>query len=163
MGSAAGGMIFPNDRTVLVYSMSERDCCWMLDAAVLLRGRAPRWHHTGSDVQPLRRPLFPSGTSASVGNYFVSIVRTEREVWIDRTMRVVLEDSNVLLLDEADDPIVPPVVLGRTTVSPNLGPCPQGAPPQMIADTLGSAMHAAIAELQRRVEKSVVAHHFLHE
>ena len=163
MSAAGGGAIFFNDRTVLVYSMSERDCCWMLDAAVLLRGRAPKWHHPGSNAQRLRRPLFPSGTSMSVGNYFVSIVTAEREVWIDRTMRVFLEDSNVLLLDEADDPIVPPVVLGRTTVSPNLGPCPQGPQPQVIADTLGSAMHAAIAELQRRVEKSVVAHHFLHE
>jgi hypothetical protein len=90
----------------------------------------------------------------SVGNYFVSIVTAEREVWIDRTMGVFLEDSNVLLLDEADDPVVPPVVLGRTTVSPNLGPCPQENP-------VGSAMQAAIAELQRRVEKSAAARHFL--
>lgn len=37
------------------------------------------------------------------------------------------------------------------------------AAPQMITDALVSAVHAVLAELQRRVEKSVAAHHFLHE
>ena len=154
MSAAGGGAIFFNDRTVLVYSMRARDGCWMLDAAVLLRGRALKWHHPGANAQRLRRPLFPSGTSMSVGSYFVSIVTDEHEVWIDRTMRVCLEDSNVLLLDEADDPILPPVIFGRTTVSPRLGPYPQGNP-------VGSAMQAAITELQRRAENSAVARHFL--
>jgi hypothetical protein len=155
MGTA-GGTIFLNDRTALLYSMRETDGCWMLEAAVLLRGSVPKWYFPGSNVQRLRRPLFSSGTSKSVGNYFVSIVTAEREVWIDRTTRFFLEDSNVLLLDEADDPIVPPVVFGLTTVSPNLGPCPQ-------EDPLGSTLQVAIAELQGRVEKSATVRHFLDE
>jgi hypothetical protein len=116
MGTA-GGAIFLNDRTVLLYSMRETDGCWMLEAVVLLRGRAPKWYFPDSNVQRLRRPLFPSGNSTSVGNYFVSVVTAEREVWIDRTTRFFLEDSNVLLLDEADNPIAPPVVLAGTILN----------------------------------------------
>ena len=148
---AAGGMTL-NDRTVLVYSIRDVQGSYLLDAAVLLRGRVSSWYRMGP--APQLPPPFsgPRGNGASAGKYIVSIVRTDREVWIDTSMRVPLEDSNVLLLDEAGDPVVPPVIFGRVTISPDLGPgAPSGSsPPSRQART--SATLAALTELQRRLE-----------
>ena len=111
---AAGGIIL-NDRTVLVYSIQDAEGSWLLDAAVLLRGRVPNWYRSGPAAPPPPPFSAPRGNGASAGKYFVSIVRTDREVWIGTAMRVPLEDSNVLLLDEAGDSVEPPVILANWT------------------------------------------------
>ena len=147
----AGGVTL-NNRTVLVYSIHAVDGSWLLDAAVLLRGRIPNWYRSGPAPRPPPPFSAPRGNGASAGKYIISIVRTDREVWIDTTMRVPLEDSNVLLLDEAGDSVVPPVILRRVTISPNLGPsAPSGSPPFSLKART-AASRAGVTELQRRLE-----------
>ena len=156
----AGGGIILNDRTVLVYSIQEVEGSWLLDAAVLLRGRVPNWHRSGPAAPPPPPFSAPRGNGASAGKYFVSIVRTDREVWIGTEMRVLLEDSNVLLLDEAGDSLVPPVILGRLTISPDLGPAPSGRSPSSRAART-AALRVAVTELQRRLEACDPITHYL--
>ena len=148
----AGGGITLNDRTVLVYSIQEAEGSWLLDAAVLLRGRVPHWYRIGPAAQPPPPFSAPRGSGASAGKYFVSIVSTDREVWIGTAMRVPLEDSNVLLLDNADDSLVPPVILKRVTISPNLGPSALSCSFPSSRDARIAEMRAAATELQRRLE-----------
>ena len=117
----ASGGITLNDRTIVVYGMKEAEGSWLLDAAVMLRGSVPNWYRTGSAAPPPPPFSEPRGNGASAGKYFVSIVRTAGEVWIDTTMRVPLENFNVLLLDEADDSVGMPLIHGRVRISPDLG------------------------------------------
>ena len=147
----AGGMIL-NDRTVMVYNIREVEGSRMLDAAVLLRGRVPNWYRMGPAGQPPPPFSAPRGSGASAGKYFVSIVSTDREVWIGTAMRVPLEDSNVLLLDEADDSVVPPVIFRRVTISPNLGPSAPSSNSPSSRNARFAARLAELTELQRRLE-----------
>ena len=147
----AGGVIL-NERTVLVYSIREVEGSRLLDAAVLVRGSVPNWYRGGPAAPPPPPFSFPRGSGASAGRYFVSIVRADREVWIDTTMRVPLEDSNVLLLDEAGDSVVPPVVFGRARISPDLGTrAPSGNFPSS-PEARVAVMRAEVTELRRRLE-----------
>lgn len=146
------GRITLNDRTVLVYSICEVEGSRLLVAAVLLRGRVPNWYRSSPAAQPPPPFSAPRGSGASAGKYFVSIVRTDREVWIGTAMRAPLEDSNVLLLDEADDDTVPPVILRRVTISPNLGPSTPSRSSPSSRDARIAAMRAEVSELQRRLE-----------
>ena len=147
----AGGVIL-NDRTVLVYCIKEAEGSLLLDAAVLVRGPIPSWYRIGPAAPPPPPFSFPRGSGASAGRYFVSIVRADREVWIDTTMRVPLEDSNVLLLDEAGDSVVLPVVRGRVRISPDLGPsAPPGTFPSF-REARVAVMRAEVTELRRRLE-----------
>ncbi len=148
----AGGGATLNDRTVLVYSIHEVEGSLLLDAAVLLRGRIPNWYRIGHAAQPPPRFSAPRGSGASAGRYFVSIVRSDREVWVGTAMRVPLEDSNALLLDEADDPDVPPVILRRVTISPILGPGGPFCRPPSPRNAGFAAVRAAVTELKRRLD-----------
>ena len=148
---ASGGIIL-NDRTIVVYSMKEAEGSWLLDAAVMLRGSVPNWYRTGSAAPPPPPFSGPRGNGASAGKYFVSIVRSDREVWIDTTMRVPLENFNVLLLDEAGDSVAMPVIHGRVSISPDLGSGALSGNSQSSRDARTAAVRAAVAELQRRLE-----------
>ena len=68
-------------------------------------------------------------------------------------MRVPLGDSNVLLLDEADDPVGRPVILRRVTISPNLGSSAPSCSSPSSRDAPTKAVRAAITELQRKLEE----------
>ena len=148
---ASGGIIL-NDRTVLVYSIQEIEDSWLLDAAVLLRGRVQNWYRMGPATQLPPPFSAPRGNGASAGKYIVSIVRTDREVWIDTAMRVPLEDSNVLLLDEASDSVAPPVILRRVTISPDLGPGAPSCSSPFSRAARTAALLPAVTELHRRLE-----------
>jgi hypothetical protein len=147
--SAASGGIILNDRTIVVYSMNEAEGSWLLNAAVMLRGSVPNWYSTGSTAPPPPPFSAPRGSGSSVGKYFVSIVRTHREVWIDTTMRIPLENFNVLLLDAPSDSVGMPVVHGRVRISPDMGSS------ALSGDSQSSriiARRALTTELQRRLE-----------
>ncbi len=148
----AGGGVILNDRIVMVYSIREAEGSWLLDAAVLLRGSVSYWYRGGPAALPPSPFSQPRGSGGSAGRYYVSIVRADREVWIDTTLRVPLENFNVLLLDGADGSGGMPVIHERVSIAPELGPGGPAGNPQSSREGRFASMRAAITELQRRLE-----------
>jgi len=152
---ACGGGTSLSEKVALVYCMDVRNDRFELVAAVLLRGARPGWQRLTNRPapRPMRRPPV-SGGGAGAGRHWVFVDIDNRALWINGAIQLPLNQSNVVLLDHADDNSKPPTVHSMHMIDADLGAAPPD-PLQVAFAAIGAA-----ERLRERLEQFAPARAF---
>jgi hypothetical protein len=148
-----GGVGALTDTVTMVQWMHWIDNSATLDAAVLLRGRTPNWYDTASRPD---LPQFRSGATA--GRHAVTFERRSRVVGVNATT-YQLQHFNILLLDNADDPINDPILSDMIAIDADFPLMPVNA--YSAEERVLKRNIAAITEFERKLHDSLVVQQFL--
>jgi hypothetical protein len=136
---SAGGGTSLSEKVALVYCLDIRDDRFELVAAVLLRGARPGWQR---DTRPPEPRMFSrpraSGGGASAGRHWVLVDIDNRALWLNGSIHLPLNQSNVVMLDHADDDSKPPILHSTHSIDADLGAAPPD-PLQVAFATIGAA------------------------
>jgi hypothetical protein len=153
MGCSGGTSL--SEKVALVYCLDIRNDRFELVATVLLRGERPGWQRVTHPPDPrmLTRPR-ASGGGASAGRHWVLVDIDNRALWLNGSIHLPLNQSNIVMLDHADDDSKPPTLHSTHTINADLGAAPPD-PLQVAFAAIGAA-----ERLRERLEQFAPARAF---